>query len=57
MASKRQRVLERVRFIKKNYVLGAGRTAQLTALKRKYHVSEPTLRKWCFGISGATYRV
>ncbi len=53
--TREQRILERVRYIKKNYVLGAGRTTALAAVKARYFIGEGRLRALCLHQSGCDY--
>ena len=53
--TRRQRIIKDVVFIKKNNVLGAGRTAALTALMNKYDITIGRLRALCLHTSGADY--
>ena len=53
--TKRQRVRDKIRYIKRNYVLGAGRTAQLATLKQVYELGDGPLRGIAMFTSGCTY--
>ena len=53
--TREQRILDKVRFIKRTEVLGAARTAALDDLRAKYHISEERLRAICLFQSAADY--
>ena len=53
--TRKQRILERVRFIVRNNALGAGRTAALDDLRAKFHISPERLRAICLNQSDADY--
>ena len=55
MATREQRILERVRFIKRTIVLGAARTTALDNLRAKYHIGEGRLRAICLFQGGCDY--
>jgi hypothetical protein len=53
--TKKQRILDKVKYIKRNYALGAARTTQLNNLRQKYEISSEHLKKICLGVGGADY--
>jgi hypothetical protein len=53
--TKDQRIIDRVKFIKRTIVLGAARTAALDDLRAKYHISPERLRALCLHQNGADY--
>jgi hypothetical protein len=53
--TRKQQILDRVKFIVRTEPLGAGRTAALEDLRTKFHISEERLRAICLHQSGADY--
>ena len=53
--TKRQRIVAAVVLIKKNFALGAPRTAELDDLREKYELSPEQLRQMCLWKMGADY--
>ena len=53
--TRKQRILERVRFIKGSIALGAPRTTALDELRQKYHISAERLRAICLNQPGCDY--
>ena len=53
--TREQRILERVRYITRTIVLGAGRTSALDDLRAKFHISDERLRSLCLFQSGCEY--
>ena len=53
--TREQRILERVRFIKRTIVLGAARTAALDDLRAKFHISTERLRAICLWQTGCDF--
>ena len=53
--TRKQQILDEVRFIKRTEVLGAARTTELDNLRKKFHISPERLRALCLHQTGADY--